>query len=134
MSRITQITGWIEIDRRQFEENVKVIRDFPYDDDFPRMFQIPEEMGTKNPGYVVFGASMNFLNESKLFDSFEYLLECLFAFRAVVFSALEDERCSIRFYKYVMEESAWELLCADELAGLFFKRLFDFEGRPYDFV
>lgn len=93
MSYITAVKGWIEVngyERQHNEEVLKRTRFTSNDGDFPRMFAHPKETGNKNPDYILFGASINYLNKGIWIRRFERLLKKLEGWIAYVIIAEED--------------------------------------------
>lgn len=99
MSLITHIIGWIEID--QFDDNyeynktvlnelINTINDENYEGFLKNMFCTPDDCGSKNPGYITFGASINYGSFSIWLDEFEEFIEKLRWFGAFVFCEHHD--------------------------------------------
>ena len=90
MSAVTSISGWIEIDYYERDYNNKILKELTYDDEFIKMFCIPEQTGSKNPDYILFGASINHCNLEYWIERFEEFIKKLKAFRAFVFVDTEN--------------------------------------------
>ncbi len=110
MSLITNIMGWIEIE--QFNNgrkyNVEVLNDLrniikneKYDGFLIDMFCIPRDCGNKEPGYIMFGASINHSFFSMWLKDFEEFIKKLEWFNAFVFCEESDgsEVYTIGYYK-----------------------------------
>lgn len=97
MSIITNITGWIEtslsFDSNGFDEkkeyNDKILKELKYGDFFIDMFCSPKDTGHKNPGYILFGASLNHFVVDCWLEKFEEFIKKLKAFGAFVW--IEDD-------------------------------------------
>lgn len=106
MSLITKITGWIEINGSDEGEdagirhNYRVLKGFggdiedSYFDEhfFKEMFCKPKFTGSKNPSYILFGASINYCNFDEWLCLFEKFIRKLDAFGAFVFVREKDGR------------------------------------------
>lgn len=94
MSLITNIIGWIETDGfdKEKEYNDKILKELKYseDDFFIEMFCSPKDTGTKNPDYILFGASLNHFAFDCWLEKFEEFIKNLKAFGAFVFVAEHD--------------------------------------------
>lgn len=100
--------------------NNEVMNSLPYDDDFIKMFCSPEESGTKNPDYILFGASINHLFFDGWLERFEEFIKKLNAFSAIVF--VESESCGDRAFAV-----------GYELNGKFNKDIIEF-GDPIQYM
>lgn len=106
MSYITEVKGWIEVDgyeRKHNEEVLSKTKFTGFDGDFPRMFAFPQETGTKNPDYMLFGASINYLAKDEWIRKFERLLKKLKGWVAYVIIAVEQENPI--FLRYLLPDS-----------------------------
>jgi len=121
MSVVTCIIGWIEVDGYQKAHNDKVLKELEYNEDFIKMFCSPEETGTKNPDYILFGVSTdNCIFESWL-DRFEAFIKKLKAFGVFVFVETESGGDRTFAIGYDVED------------GKFIKHEIDF-GDPCDYM
>lgn len=91
MSMVTSIVGFIEIDGYNMEYNSDILMKLEHDEDFIKMFCMPEETGTKNPDYILFGASSSNLIFETWLERFEEFIKKLKAFNAFVFVNTESE-------------------------------------------
>lgn len=94
MSLITNIMGWIETNgfRKEKEHNDRILKELKYSDDdfFIEMFCSPKNTGDKNPGYILFGASVNHFEINSWLEKFEEFMKKLIAFGAFVFIEHHD--------------------------------------------
>lgn len=120
MSVVTSIFGFIEINGNHTEHNSKILEELEHDEDFIKMFCNPEETGTKNPDYILFGASLtHFIFETWL-DRFEEFIKELKAFNAFVFVDTESGGDKVFCIGYELDE------------GKFIRDIIDFgDGSEY---
>lgn len=106
MSLVTEITGWIETNGFDEGENAGMrhnnrmlkkfegdIEDSYFDEHFFKdMFCEPKYTGSKNPSYILFGASINYCHFDEWLELFENFIKKLDAFGAFVFVREKDGR------------------------------------------
>jgi hypothetical protein len=127
MSSITHIKGWIESDGYEHEYNEKIINEFEYDDNFISMFCIPSNTGNKNPEYILFGASINYLNIDEWCKKYFEFINKIKGFSVIA------------FIEYADGEKYWVISCSLSRKGgiinkkeFYFRESYELYDEDYD--